>query len=98
MTKRQATRVVPIRNPSKIIPFSSPKARLIAWDDQSRRVIVGIGRQRIALDFSTRITELRPACITRAKRRKWFFVGAITLCSPKRSRSSLKPGSQLVTK
>jgi hypothetical protein len=50
-----------MKNPSKIIPFQFPKARFIRSDDQSRRVIVGIGRQRIALDFSTRITELPPA-------------------------------------
>lgn len=66
MTRRpdksnRAAQVIPMEKPSKIIPFSSPKARLIASDDQSRRVIVGIGRQRIALDFSTRITELPPA-------------------------------------
>jgi hypothetical protein len=54
---------------SKVIPFQSPKAQFIASDDQSQRVIVGIGRQRIALDFSTRITELpratgdRPASV-----------------------------------
>jgi len=53
--------VISMKKPSKVIPFHSPKARFIASDDQSRRVIVGIGRQRIALDFSTRITELPPA-------------------------------------
>jgi hypothetical protein len=47
--------------PSRVIPFPSTIAQLIASDVQSRRVIMGIGRQRIALDFSTRITELRPA-------------------------------------
>jgi hypothetical protein len=57
----QAAEVIPMEKPSKIIPFQSPKARFIASDHQSRRVIVGIGRQRIAMDFSTRITELLPA-------------------------------------
>jgi hypothetical protein len=53
-------RVIPIKKASRVIPFPSIKPRFIASDDQSRRVIVGIGRQRIALDFSTRITELPP--------------------------------------
>ena len=57
----QAAQMISLKKPSKIISFQSPKARLIASDDQSRRVIVGIGKQRIALDFSTRITELPPA-------------------------------------
>jgi len=56
-----AAQVIPMKKSSKVIPFQSPKARVITSDDQSRRVIVGIGRQRIALDFSTRITELQPA-------------------------------------
>jgi hypothetical protein len=54
----QVAQVISLKKPSKIIPFQSPKARFIASDDQSQRVIVGIGTQRIALDFSTRITEL----------------------------------------
>ena len=57
----QAAQVISMKNPSKIIPFQSPKAQFIASDDPSQRVIVGIGRQRVALDFSTRITELPPA-------------------------------------
>ena len=56
-----AAQVIPIMKFSKVISFPCPKARLIASDEQSRRVVVGIGRQRIALDFSTRITELPPA-------------------------------------
>ena len=56
----QTARVISMKKPSKVIPFLSTKPRFIASDDQSRRVIVGIGRQRIALDFSTRITELPP--------------------------------------
>jgi hypothetical protein len=57
----QAAQVISMKKPSKVFPLQSPKARLIAPDDQSRRVIVGIGKQRIALDFLTRITELPPA-------------------------------------
>jgi len=34
--------------------------RLIAKDEKVQRVIVGIGRQRIAYDFHTRITHLTP--------------------------------------
>jgi hypothetical protein len=36
------------------------KAKLIAKDPEGQRVIIGIGRQRIAYDFYTRITHLPP--------------------------------------
>ena len=38
----------------------SQKPRLVASDDSTRRLIFAIGRQRIAFDFSTRITHLAP--------------------------------------
>lgn len=50
------------------------KAKLIARDTQVQRVIIGIGNQRIAYDFSTRITHLppetgdQPAAILRMKK------------------------------
>ena len=58
---KHASQFIPMKKPSKVIPFSIQKTRFIASDDQSRRVMMGIGKQRIALDFSTRITELPPA-------------------------------------
>jgi hypothetical protein len=36
------------------------KAKLIAKDPEGQRIIIGIGRQRIAYDFYTRITRLPP--------------------------------------
>ena len=36
------------------------KAKLIARDTEVQRVIIGIGRQRLAYDFHTRITHLPP--------------------------------------
>jgi hypothetical protein len=45
----------------KVVHFPAPENRLIASDDQSRRLIVGIGSQRFAFDTYTRITELPPA-------------------------------------
>jgi hypothetical protein len=52
---------VTMKKTPKVVLFPSPENRIIASDEQSRRVIVAIGRQRIALDFSTRITRLPPA-------------------------------------
>jgi len=50
-----------MKKTSKVVVLSSPENRIIASDDQSRRVIVGIGKRRIAFDFFTQITELPPA-------------------------------------
>jgi hypothetical protein len=36
------------------------KAKMIAHDPEGHRIIIGIGRQRMALDFHTRITRLPP--------------------------------------
>jgi hypothetical protein len=36
------------------------KAKLIAKDSEGQRIIIGIGSQRMALDFHTRITHLPP--------------------------------------
>ena len=36
------------------------KAKLIAKDPEGQRIIIGIGSQRVALDFHTRITHLPP--------------------------------------
>ena len=36
------------------------KAKMIAKDEKTQRVIIGIGSQRIAFDLHTRITRLPP--------------------------------------
>ena len=46
-------RVVSIQKETK-------KPKLIAHDPESHRIIIGIGSQRMALDFQTRITHLSP--------------------------------------
>ena len=42
------------------IQKETSKAKLIAKDTKAHRVIIGMGRQRIAYDFYTRITHLPP--------------------------------------
>jgi len=42
------------------IQKETKKAKLIAHDPEGHRIIIGIGRQRLALDFQTRITRLPP--------------------------------------
>ena len=44
----------------KIIPLTEEKHRVIAFDQQSHRMIFAIGQQRYAFDFFTRITQLSP--------------------------------------
>jgi len=50
----------------KVIPLVRPQAgaeqkpKLIASDEQGQRIVIGIGRQRIAFDFFSRITRLPP--------------------------------------
>ena len=46
----------------KVVPIQkeSRKARLIARDLVGQRLIIGIGSQRLAFDFHTRITHLPP--------------------------------------
>jgi hypothetical protein len=45
----------------KVVPIQEPKYRLIARDPEARRLILGIGSERIAVDFFSRITKLPPA-------------------------------------
>lgn len=47
----KTTKVVPIENRTK-------KAKMIAHDPEGHRIIIGIGSQRMALDFQTRFTRL----------------------------------------
>jgi hypothetical protein len=44
----------------KVVPITADEHRLIAMDQKSHRLIVGIGSQRFAIDFFTRITTLPP--------------------------------------
>jgi hypothetical protein len=42
------------------IQKETSKAKLIANDPEGQRIIIGIGSQRMALDFHSRITHLPP--------------------------------------
>jgi hypothetical protein len=46
--------------PPKVVPIEEEKYRLIARDTKSQRVILGIGSERIAIDFISRISKLPP--------------------------------------
>jgi hypothetical protein len=45
---------------TKTVPSTEQKPKLIARDEETNRIIIGIGSQRMALDFTTRITHLPP--------------------------------------
>lgn len=45
----------------KVVPFLSPEKRIIASDDQSQRLVLAIGKKRVAFPRFIRITELPPA-------------------------------------
>ena len=47
-------------NTPKVVPLDQHSFRVIAADEKTSRIIVAIGRQRVALDILTRITELPP--------------------------------------
>jgi len=44
----------------KVVPLVQNKSRVIAADEKTNRVIIAIGRQRLAFDLTTRITHLPP--------------------------------------
>jgi len=44
----------------KVVPIQEPKYKLIARDPEARRIILGIGSERIAVDLFSRITKLPP--------------------------------------
>jgi hypothetical protein len=48
--------------PPKVVSIQNEtsKTKLIARDIEAHRVIIGMGRQRIAYDFHTHITHLPP--------------------------------------
>jgi hypothetical protein len=44
----------------KVVRMTPDSPRLIAEDEKTQRIIIGIGQQRFALDLSTQITRLPP--------------------------------------
>jgi hypothetical protein len=50
-------KVVPM---TKVVSITQPTPKLIAEDEKTNRVIIAIGRQRLAFDMTTRITHLPP--------------------------------------
>ena len=44
----------------KVVPIREDERKLIAEDPLTNRFILGIGKQRIAFDFTTKVTELAP--------------------------------------
>jgi hypothetical protein len=46
--------------PPKVVPIQEQKYRLIARDTKSQRLILGIGSERIAMDFFSRFSKLPP--------------------------------------
>jgi hypothetical protein len=58
---------------SKVVPLTEEKRQVIATDQKSQRILIGIGAQRIAFDLFTRITHLPPQTapvVTMRKKRK----------------------------
>lgn len=47
--------------PPKVVPIQEKKYQLIAKDTEAKRIILGIGRERIAIDWFSRISKLRCA-------------------------------------
>ena len=52
--------VVDMKKSSKFVQLPPPENRIIASDEPSWRIILRIGKRRLAFDFFTRITELAP--------------------------------------
>jgi len=44
----------------KVVPLTEEKHQVIATDQKSKRIIIGIGQQRIAFDLFTRVTRPPP--------------------------------------
>jgi len=44
----------------KVVPIQEPKSSIIARDKKTQRIIVGIGSERMAIDFTTKLTKLPP--------------------------------------
>jgi hypothetical protein len=46
--------------PPKVVPIQEKKYQLIAKDTKAKRIILGIGGERIAIDWFSRISKLPP--------------------------------------
>ena len=46
--------------PPKVVPIQEKNYQLIAKDTKAKRIILGIGSERIAVDFISRISKLPP--------------------------------------
>jgi len=46
--------------PTKAVPIEEQKTKLVAKDTKAHRIIFGIGSERLAVDFFSRITKLPP--------------------------------------
>jgi hypothetical protein len=44
----------------KVVPIHEHQSSIIARDEKTQRIILGIGSERIAIDFTRRITKLPP--------------------------------------
>ncbi len=50
-----------MKKPPKVVPIQEQQYRLIAEDQNTHRIIFGIGSERMAIDLFSRITKLPPA-------------------------------------
>ena len=48
----------------KVVPIAEETSKLIAQDEKTQRIILGIGSERIAIDRLVRITKLPPALVS----------------------------------
>jgi hypothetical protein len=55
-----ASAIVSMRKTPKVVPIEEKKTRVVARDENVRRIIVAIGSERLAIDFCSRITKLPP--------------------------------------
>ena len=49
-----------VPKPPKVVPIQEKKYQLIAKDTKAERIILGIGGERIAIDWFSRISRLPP--------------------------------------
>jgi len=56
--------------PPKVVPIAEETSQLIAQDEKTQRLILGIGSQRIAIDRLVRITGDEPARLLPMNKKK----------------------------
>ena len=59
-SRPSANTVVMPKRP-KVVPIENEKWRLVAEDEKTKRFILGVGKHRIAFDFTSRVTRLPDA-------------------------------------